>query len=328
MKLLIPLLLITNAAHAQVASATLSGTVLDQSSGAIAGAAVVVSQPATAFTRPAVTDAHGNYVFDPLPIGAYTITARKSGFRDYEATGVILEVNQKARHDIRLTLGAAQDRITVTASVSPVDTEGASIGYRLDNSKIAGLPLASRNVVALVTLGPGAIPRQLGGFVHDVNNDIHEGTRGSVALNPPINGSRSTMNSFLLDGAYDTDRNTFAIAVYPPIDSVQEFHIQSSLAAAEFPQSGGGAIDVVTKSGTKAFHGSAFEYFRNEFSDARNFFDDPALPRPIFRQNQFGFSLGGPVILPHMAPGMKHTYFYGIYEGLRLKSGTSQQSVV
>lgn len=322
MKFVILLLVITTAARAQVASATLSGTVLDQSSGAIAGAAVAATQPATAFTRSAVTDAHGNYVFDPLPIGAYTITAAKSGFRDYEATGVILEVNQKARHDIRLTLGAAQDRITVTASVSPVDTEGASVGYRLDNSKIAGLPLASRNVVALVTLGPGAIPRQLGGFVHDVNNDIQEGTRGSVALNPPINGSRSTMNSFLLDGAYDTDRNTFAIAVYPPIDSVQEFHIQSSLAPAEFPQSGGGAIDVVTKSGTMAFHGSAFEYFRNEASDGRNYFDDPALPRPIFRQNQFGASLGGPV------PALGKTFFYAIYEGLRQKSGTSGLSRV
>ena len=143
------------------------------------------------------------------------------------------------------------------------------MGYRLDNSKIAGLPLASRNVVSLVTLGPGAIPRQLGGFVHDVYNDIQEGSRGSVALNPPVNGSRSTMNTFLLDGAYDTDRNTFAIAVYPPIDSVQEFHIQSSLAPAEFPQAGGGAIDVVTKSGTKSFHGSAFEYFRNELKLTR-----------------------------------------------------------
>jgi hypothetical protein len=311
------LFVITTAAQAQVGSATLSGTVLDQSSGAIAAAVVAATNPATAFARSTVTDAHGNYVFDPLPIGAYTITARKSGFRDYAATGVTLEVNQKARHDIRLTLGAAQDRITVTASVSPVDTEGASVGYRLDNSKIASLPLASRNVAALVTLGPGAIPRQLGGFVHDVTNDIQEGSRGSVALNPPINGSRSTMNSFLLDGAYDTDRNTFAIAVYPPIDSVQEFHIQSSLAPAEFPQAGGGAIDVVTKSGTRAFHGSAFEYFRNEFSDGRNYFDDPALPRPIFRQNQFGASLGGPV------PAMGNTFFYGIYEGLRLKSGTS-----
>ncbi len=322
MKFAILLILISNAAHAQVASATLSGTVLDQSSGPVAAAALVATQSATAFARSTVTDTHGNYVFDPLPVGAYTITARKSGFREYEATGVILEVNQKARHDIQLSLGAARDRITVTASVSPVDTEGASVGYRLDNSKIAGLPLASRNVVALVTLGPGAIPRQLGGFVHDVTNDIQEGSRGSVALNPPINGSRSTMNSFLLDGAYDTDRNTFAIAVYPPIESVQEFHIQSSLAPAEFPQAGGGSIDVVTKSGGKAFHGSAFEYFRNELTDGRNYFDDPALPRPIFRQNQFGASLGGPV------PALRKTYFYAIYEGLRQKSGTSALSRV
>lgn len=308
--------------YAQVASASLSGTVLDQSSAAVAGATVTITQPATAFGRTTTSDAHGNYVLDPLPTGAFTVTAAKAGFRDYQATDVVLEVNQKGRHDIRLAVGPAQDRITVTAAVSPVDTEGATVGYRLDNSKIAGLPLASRNVVSLVTLGPGAIPRQLGGFVHDVNNDIQEGSRGSVALNPPINGSRSTMNSFLLDGAYDTDRNTFAIAVYPPIDSVQEFHIQSSLAPAEFPQAGGGVIDVVTKSGTTAFHGSAFEYFRNEFSDGRNYFDDPTLPRPIFRQNQFGGSLGGPV------PHQHHTFFYGTYEGLRLKSGTSGQAVV
>src|SRR3954471_7810830 len=177
----------------------------------------------------------------------------------------------------------------------------------MDNSKIAQLPLASRNVISLVTLGPGAIARQLGGFVHDVSNDVQEGSRGSVALNPPINGSRSTQNTFLLDGAYDTDRNTFAIAVYPPVESVQEFHIQSSLAPAEFPQSGGGAIDVVTKSGTKRLHGSAFEYLRNEATDAHNYFDDPTLARPIFRQNQFGASLGGPV------PLMKNTFFYGTY---------------
>src|SRR5262252_4064109 len=165
----------------------------------------------------------------------------------------------------------------------------------MDQTRIADLPLASRNVISLVTLGPGAIPRQLGGFVHDNNNDIQEGSRGSVALNPPINGSRSTMNAFLLDGAYDTDRNTFAIAVYPPMDSVREFHIQSSLAPAEFPQSGGGAIDAVTKSGTRDFHGSAFEYFRNDATDGRNYFADPTLPRPLYRQNEFGASVGGPV---------------------------------
>ena len=322
MKTAFLLLLISAAAQAQVASATLAGTVTDESSAVVGSAAIVAAQPATGFSRATVTDPHGNYVFDQLPPGTYTITARKPGFLAYEATGVVLELNQKGRYDIRLTVGAERERITVTAAVSPVNTEDASAGYRLDNSKIAALPLASRNVVSLITLGPGAIPRQLSGFVHDINNDIQEGTRGSVALNPPINGSRSTMNTFLLDGAYDTDRNTFAIAVYPPMDSVQEFHIQSSLAPAEFPQSGGGAIDVVTKSGTRNLHGSAFEYLRNEASDARNYFDDPALPRPIFRQNQFGASLGGSVPLLH------NTFFYGIYEGLRQKSGTSRAALV
>ena len=322
MKTLALFLFLIAAAEAQVASATLSGTVVDQSGAVVGGASVTAAQPETGFSRAITTDAHGDYAFDELAPGAYTITARKPGFRDYEASGVTLELNQNARHDIHLIVGGEQERITVTGAVSPVNTDNASIGYRMDTSKIADLPLAQRNVVSLVTLGPGAIPRQLGGFVHDVNNDVQEGSRGSVALNPPINGSRSTMNAFLLDGAYDTDRNTFAIAVYPPMDSVQEFHIQTLLAPAEFPQAGGGAIDVITKSGGKKLHGSAFEYLQNEAVDAHNYFDDPTLPRPIFRQNQFGASLGGPV------PVLKNTFFYGIYEGLRQKSGTSALALV
>jgi len=309
------------AAGAQVGAARLAGTVTD-TTGVIAGAQVEVSQEGTGFSRTAVTGKSGEYVLEQLPPGTYTIVASRPGYRTYQVDGIALAVNQTGRQDIRLDPGAAQERITVTARVSPVETEGAAAGYRMDSAQIAGLPLDSRNVVQLITLGPGAIPRQLGGFVHDVVNDIQEGSRGSVALNPPISGSRSTDNAFLLDGAYDTDRNTFAIAVYPPMDSVQEFHIQSLLAPAEFPQNGGGAVDVVTKSGTKVLHGSAFEYFDNEAADAHNYFDDPTLPRPIFRQNEFGASAGGPV------PRAGNTFFYGIYEGLRQKSGNSSVSLV
>ena len=322
MKKLTCLVLLASAASAQVASGVLSGTVTDPSGAAIAGTHVSATQAGTGLVRSTITDPHGNYVFDPLPPGAYTIAAQHTGFRGYEASGVTIELNQRARHDIRLALGAAQDRVTVSAAVSPLDPESATVGYRMDQSKIAGLPLAQRTAIALVTLGPGAIPRQLGGFVHDVNNDVQEGSRGSVAFNPPINGARSTQNTFLLDGSYDTDRNTFAIAVYPPMDSVAEFHIQSSLAPAEFPQSGGGAIDLVTKGGTRNFHGSAFEYFHNEATDGRNYFDDPALPRPIYRQNQFGGSAGGPV------PSLRNTFFFAAYEGTRLKSGTSAAAIV
>ena len=307
---------------AQIASSTLSGNVTDPSGGAVAGASITASLEATGFARTTQTDSHGAYVFEELAPGTYTVSASKTGFRDTAALHVGLQVNQKGRQDLQLALGTGSERITVSAAVSPVQTEEASLGYRMDSERLADLPLDSRNVVALVTLGPGAIPRQLGGFVHDVVNDIQEGSRGSVQLNPPINGSRSTANAFLLDGAYDTDRNTYAIAVYPPMESVQEFHIQSLLAPAEFPQNGGGAIDVVTKSGSKNVHGSAFEYFDNEATDARNFFDDPSLPRPIYRQNEFGASLGGPV------PLAKNTFFYGVYEGLRRKTGNSAISLV
>ena len=322
MKSVLFIFLASAAAYAQVASATLSGTVQDTSDAAVSGVRITVTDAGTGFTRATVSDALGRYRFEQLAAGVYRLTAEKPAFARYEADGIALEVNQNGRHDVRLAVGAGATAINVTAAVSPLDAEDPSVGYRMDQSKIGGLPLASRNVIFLVTLGPGAIPRQLGGFVHDVNNDVQEGTRGSVALNPPINGSRSTMNTFLLDGAYDTDRNTFAIAVYPPVDSVREFRIQSSLAPAEFPQSGGGAIDVVTKSGTRHFHGGGFEYLRNEFSDARNFFDDPTLARPIFRQNQFGGSLGGPV------PVLKNTFFYGIYEGIRGKQGNSALTIV
>jgi hypothetical protein len=321
MKLALILLLIAGALEAQVASASLAGTVVDESSAVVAGARVTATENGNGFSRAALTDARGDYAFEQLAPGTYTLSVEKSGFRSYRAEQVTLAVNQTARLEIRLAIGATQERVAVVAQVSPVQSENASIGYQMDQARIAELPLSSRNVVSLVTLGPGAIPRQMGGFVHDVVNDVQEGSRGSVALNAPINGSRSTMNAFLLDGAYDTDRNTFAIAVYPPMESVLEFHSQTSLAPAEFSQAGGGAIDVVTKSGTSALHGSAFEYFQNEAADARNFFDDPTLPRPIFRQNQFGGSLGGPT-------GLKNTYFFGAYEGLRSKEGTSAQSIV
>lgn len=317
---LLGMALLASAARAQVASATLSGTVVDESSAVAPGATVEAREAGTGFSRTTVTNAEGHYAIEELAPGQYTVTAQKAGFRATTSEHVLLGVNQKARLDLTLHIGPGRESITATTGVSPVQSEEASIGYPLDSATTEALPLDARNVVALVTLGPGAIPRQLGGFGHDVVNDVQQGSRGSVAFNPPINGSRSTMNAFLLDGAYDTDRNTFAIAVYPPLESVQEFRIQTSLAPAEFPQAGGAAIDVVTRSGSRQFHGSAFEFLRNEATAARSYFDDPTMPAPIARQNQFGGSLGGP--LP------ADTFFFATYEGLRGKLGQPVQSLV
>jgi outer membrane receptor protein involved in Fe transport len=312
--------LLVQALDGQVASAVLFGEVRDESGAVVPAAEVMTRHQATGFSQSVQSGGDGTYRIDQLIPGKYNVIARKSGFRTLTAQSVELEINQKARLDLKLQVGAERDSVTVSAVISPLQANDSSVGYRLDYPTVRNLPLDGRNIVSLVTLGPGAIPRHLGGFTHDVANDVQE-NRGAVALNPPINGSRSTTNVFLLDGALNTDSNTRAIAVIPPMEAVQEFRIQSSLASAEFAQAGGGVVDVVTKAGGLNVHGSAFEYFRNEATDARNFFDDPALPRPIFRQNQFGGSIGGPL-------RRTSSFFFATYEGSRGKSAKSSLNIV
>jgi hypothetical protein len=223
------------------------------------------------------------------------------------------------RLDFDLQVGSVHDSATVVAHASAVQTDEASEGYTLGSTFFEELPLLGRNIVDLITLGPGAIPRQLGGFSHDIINDL-QGNRGSVAFNAPVNGARSTENSYILDGGDNTDRNTFSIAVVPLMESVAEFRIQSALAPAEFEQSGGGVIDVVTKPGSQVFHGNAFEFLRSQTTDAQSFFSVPGLPQAAFRQNQYGGTLSGP-----LAPA---TYFFVSYEALRSLSASSTQHLV
>ncbi len=320
MFLILVLLFFILPACAQIGASLLAGEVRDESGALSPGAQVTARHQPTGFLSATVTDDAGRYRLNDLLPGRYSVTAAKPGFRTVTAEGVALSVEQRGRLDFILKIGPAADQLTVTARVSPLDTGDASVGHRLDASILSSLPLLGRNVISLVTLGPGAIPRHLGGFGHDVINDLQE-SRGAVALNPPIHGARSTMNAYVLDGARNTDRNTFAIAVLPPLESVHEFRVLSSLAPAEFPQAGGGVVDVVTKSGDRAFHGSAFEFFRNEAADARNFFDDPSLARPIFRRHQFGGSLAGPLPLPR-------TVFFAAYDGVRSLSAKSSLNLV
>jgi len=308
-------------AWGQVASGSLFGEVRDESGAVVSSAQVIAQQESTGFTRMALTDDAGAYRIEPLAPGIYSVRTQRPGFQTAVAPHVTLEVNQQARVDVRLKVGEVRDSVAVTAAVSQLQSEDATAGYRIDSQTLTDLPLDDRNVADLITLGPGAIPRQLSGFVHDAGNDIQQGARGSVALNAPINGGRPYMNGYFLDGAYDTDQNTYAVVVLPPMDSVQEFRIQSSLAPAAFAQAGGGVVDVVTKSGGQEFHGSAFEYLRNRVTDARNYFDDPALAPPAFRRNQFGGSLGGRLPLPK-------TFFFLAYEGVRGESTSPSVQVV
>ena len=303
----------------QVSSGSLLGDVRDEKAAMVAGVVIQARNNQTGYSRSAVTNDFGSYRFDDLLPGAYTVTAQHDGFQTVAVSPFFVEVDQKARLDFDLHVGSAHDTVTVSARTSPLQTDDASEGYQLGSDFIESLPLLGRNIITLVTLGPGAIPRQLGGFTHDIINDL-QGNRGAVAFNAPVNGARSTANSYILDGAYDTDRNVFAIAVVPLMETVSEFRIQTSLAPAEFVQSGGAVIDMVTKPGSPHFHGNAFEFFRNEATDARSFFDVPGLPRGVYRQNQYGATLGGP--LAHS------TYFFASYEGLRSLSASSTQHLV
>ncbi|MBV9500765.1 MAG: TonB-dependent receptor, partial [Acidobacteriaceae bacterium] len=305
----------------QISSGTFYGQVQDQTGAPISGVRVTVLETATGFVRNAVTNESGSYRILDLAPGTYTLTAERDKFRTSVASNVSLEINQEARFDFKLELGSSRESVTVNASVSPLQSDDNSEGYLFDSHALTEIPLDGRNVISLVTVGPGAIPRQLGGFTHDSDNDVQQGSRGSVALNAPINGARPSTNAYILDGALNTDRNTFSTVIIPPLDSVQQFRVQSSLAAAEFSQAGGGVIDIATKSGSTKFHGSAFEFLRNEATDALSFFDDPTLPTPIFRRNQFGGSLGGPLPVPS-------TFFFVAYEGLRGKSAMPSVQLV
>ena len=305
--------------YSQVSSGTLLGDARDEKAATVGAAVVVARNNDTGFSRSVTTNEFGSYRIDDLLPGAYTVTAQHDGFQAVTVSPIFVEVNQKTRVDFELHVGSVHETATVVAHASPLQTDEASEGYTLGSAFTEGLPLLGRNIIDLVTLGPGAIPRQLSGFTHDQMNDL-QGNRGAVSFNAPVNGARSTENSYILDGAYNTDRNVFAIAVVPLMESVAEFRIQTSLAPAEFAESGGAVIDVVTKSGSQAFHGNLFDFFRNEATDAAGFFAVPNLPRAIFRQNQFGGTLSGP-----LAPS---TYFFASYEGLRSLSSSSTQHLV
>ena len=313
----VPFLFLTTASllGAQMSSGTLSGMILDPSNRAVTGAKVIARQSGTDFTRTSFSGPYGSYLLDDLSPGVYEVTAVKAGFRRAFASGVHVEVSRNSVLNLHLEIGSEQESISVSGEVSPLQTSDSSASYLLRAPALNALPLEQRNVIELVTLGPGAIPRQLGGFTHDLNNDLQAGN-GAVALNPPINGARSEGNTYVFDGAYNTDRNTFVIAVIPPLESVQEFRIQTSVASAAASEAAGGVIELISKSGTQTFHGSAFEYLRNEALDARALFDDPTLPKPIFRQNQYGGTLGGPI-------AKKSTYFFASFEGLQNKSALS-----
>src|ERR1043166_5805225 len=302
--------------HAQVNTASIRGTVTDSTGAVVADASVNASNNATGAKATTLTNAQGIYSFPVLNVGAYTVSAELRGFKTAVRQGVELQVNQTARIDLVLEVGAVTERVVVEERVPLVEAETSSLGRVVSQRDVVDLPLNKRNFSQLVTLVPGASFGAAGA--------IGSGTRPDAPRPASaffVNGTRDSSNLYLIDGIDNYDRIHTTVAIKPSIDAVQEFKVQTSLYSAEFGRNAGGVVNVSVKSGTNQFHGTAYEFLRNQALDARNFFAPSTQPKPHYILNQFGGTLGGPVI-------RDKTFFFVSYEGFRERQGQTFTSTI
>ena len=299
-------------AAAQLTTGTISGVVTDQSGAAAPAAAITLKNVATGIARAAVTDTRGRYEAPNLPVGNYEVSAALAGFQTSIRTGIELNVGRHAVVDLTLPLGEVTQAVTVTGEAAFVETSTATVSSLVDEKRVEDLPLNNRDLTQLTFLQPGVLRVPQGGGRQNVLGGV--GDKFSVA------GARGTQNVYLLDGVNNADYTGNAQGVssaYVGAETVKEFQIIINNYSAEYWSVPGAIVSAVTKSGTNAWHGSAFEFLRNDNLDAANFFDNAfRRPKPEFKRNQFGGSLGGPIV-------RDRTFFFGSYEGLRERLGTT-----
>ncbi|HEX4594167.1 MAG TPA: TonB-dependent receptor, partial [Bryobacteraceae bacterium] len=307
-KLLSGLLLFAVAGSAQNIRGTILGTVHDPSNAVIKGAKVTVRHVATGLVREEMTNDAGEYVFTQLPVGQYDMTVEQSGFKKVDRPGILLQVDERQRVDIDMSVGALTETVSVETAASVIQTDSATVGNVVDNKKVTELPLNGRNFLQLNLLVPGAN--------QGVKGSQNQTQGGSIT----VNGAREQANNFLLDGIDNNDLaiNQYSVAI--STEAIQEFKVQGSTYSAEFGRSGGAQINIATKSGTNQFHGVLYEYLRNADLDAKNFFDVPG-PIPPFKRNQFGTSVGGPVI-------KDRTFFFFNWESTRVRQSITRVATV
>ena len=292
------------------ATGAISGVVTDTSGGSVACAEVQIIDARTeALTRRLSTGTDGAFVAPLLPPGTYYVVVNKAGFSEAKAIGIEVHITETTRITIALKPGTVSEKVEISAQVTSVETTNATTGESLGTETVRELPLATQNYQQLLTLSAGA--------QSELNAAAQLG-RGSVKLF--VNGQREDNNNFLIEGISATDYNV-AQASYVPLpnpDVIQEFKVQTSLYDASQGRNGGGNVNAILKSGTKEFHGDAYEYFRNDVLNANEFFlNRDGLSRPSVKQNIFGVSLGGPVGTE------KWGYFFVNYQGTRQRSGLS-----
>ncbi len=302
--LLVPCLC-TTALFAQQSTARLLGTVKDPSGGAIPGASIKAVNAATGQARVAATDAAGDYSIPLLPIGDYTISAEAGGFKTTSIQRVTLQVNQEARVDVMLNIGATSETVSVEAAVPLLVTDSSSVGQVIENKAIQNMPLNGRAFWQLAQLTPGVVFTPGGA-------DITAGGQGirATRIGLRISGNSRLSGGWFLDGFDITEYELGATSITPSTDALEEFKVQAGGMSAEYGLPS--TINAALKSGGNSIHGSLYEYLRNQKLEARDFF---AQNRTPLKRNQFGGTLGGPV-------KRNHTFLFTDYEGGRTRQGT------
>ncbi|HYR44105.1 MAG TPA: carboxypeptidase-like regulatory domain-containing protein, partial [Terriglobia bacterium] len=316
-KLLVGLSILTGIAAAQVTTGTIIGTVKDSGGAVLPGVSIKLTNTDTGVTRTVIADEIGRYNAPQLPLGAYEITAELPGFQTAVRRGVTLTIGREAVVDFALQVGSVAQEVTVNAEAALVSTTNANLSYLIDDKKIRDLPLNGRNYTQLALMAPGVVPI----IEHLSRNDVS----GGHGLKMSIGGAQSTQNSFLMDGQDVTDysgQTPGSVAgTNLGIDAIREFTITTNNYASEYGLVAGGVMNVVTNSGTNAFHGSGFEFLRNSALDAKNYFDPASRKIPAFKRNQFGGVVGGPIKKDKL-------FFLGSYEGLRERLGLTYNTPV
>jgi hypothetical protein len=294
------MLVVAASCYAQAGRAELFGTVEDPAGLPIPAAKVQVSDRATTARYATVTDSRGEYHLLGLPAGQYVLTVESPGFHTHKQTGIVLPLGGRSTVDVKLTIGAASESVDVSAAAPMLQTATGEVSENVGARTIAALPLDGRNFIPLVTLSPGvALP--------------------NGQLLPRINGSRPRTNEYLYDGISVLQPEPGQVVYYPIIDGMAEFKLNVNAYSPEYGRSNGGTVMVIGKSGGNDFHGSLFEFFRNEALNARNLFAQPG-PKPEFRRNQFGATAGGPI-------QKNKTFFFTDWQTTRQRTGITRFSV-
>ena len=302
--------ILTGLAIAQAPTAQMTGRVTDPSGAIVVDAKIIAENTDTGAKREMGSNDLGNYTIPLLNPGNYQVTATKEGFRSITRSGITLNVDQVARLDFVMELGSVSEKIEISAEAPQVDSERSSLGSVVQNRQIINLPLNGRTTTGLAFLVAGVQPGQ------DTSGD-----NGRGAANIWINGSRGNSSDILADGISMTTPEfnpSLQVPLLPQVDVIQEFKVVTNSLAAEFGRTGGGIIDYVYKSGTNTFHGTGFLFARNSVLNANSFFNNRAgVGKTSTSQYNFGGTVGGPVLIPHVLNGRDKLFFFGSYEGFR-----------